>query len=839
MFTENCMKIKDLSPGQENILMPSVFNRFCRLVAAVLILFTLFQQSSGAHNFCFHTDFRDSVSGFGLMRCAPLIESKEKGDCDISQGFSDRHCNNFERKFEDDLGVRSMISNSNSIVDTVVHLTYCFGENPTKFPVTGDYTEKLTTVFGGRDSTVTYRVVVLAEIRKRLDLQICNGSSVVFGNRKFDQTGIFLFSDKSRFNGCDSVTELHLKVTDSVRVHITQSICEGDTLFIGNVFYTTPARDTLLFRSVNGCDSILSLDLRLKYPVADTITQFICNDSGLPDGFSTIKLKRTNGCDSLHTIQRIRLDEKKTDLSAKVCRGQGIRVGNSFYDKEGTYTIIITNVGPARCDSIITLELSVVDSLVEYKNVTLCNGETYTYNNKIYRTQASLRNTFVTPDKCDSIYYLNIDVFACVMRYKITARNASCNSDNDGIISIQMQDSAYINYFYTWANLANGIFSSNFLIRGDSKAEIGSLSAGTYILRFDNGAGLFQTDTIVIGKSQPLNIKTKVSDYKGFAVNCNGDRNGSIEVDVSGGDRPYRFLWSDGSTVGSRSNLTSGLYSVTISDYRNCSAKYDTILHSPGRLAARITARDPTCFQESDGSLLLDSLLNALAPVSYSLNDAPLQPFSTFLRLKAGNYEIKIVDGRNCQLDTVVVLNEPPPILVDAGNDTIIDLGESVTLKGKVNIPASAIGQATWNNITDPLCPICLEKKVAPLLSTRYLLSVTDKNKCRGEDFVNVTVKDLQVFIPNTFSPNDDGTNDFFTVFGDPKAFTIKSLRIFNRWGDLVFETANIPPGEELRGWDGKFRGVAQSDGMYVYTIELELFSKSIRSLKGEVFLLK
>ncbi|MFZ4544926.1 MAG: gliding motility-associated C-terminal domain-containing protein, partial [Saprospiraceae bacterium] len=106
-------------------------------------------------------------------------------------------------------------------------------------------------------------------------------------------------------------------------------------------------------------------------------------------------------------------------------------------------------------------------------------------------------------------------------------------------------------------------------------------------------------------------------------------------------------------------------------------------------------------------------------------------------------------------------------------------------------------------------------------------------------DLIYVNVKDLPVFIPNTFSPNDDGFNDFFTVFGDPTVFKVKMIHIFNRWGDLVFETTDILPSDETKGWDGKFKGLVQSDGMYVYNLEIELFDKSTRQLKGEVFLLK
>ena len=655
---------------------------------------------------------------------------------------------------------------------------------------------------------------------------------------RFSPINKYLFKRK---NGCDSIQISDLQIKQGFSAGTDQTICSGDSLLLTSKVFKLAEKygAALPMCSAKSCDSILSLNMNLKLPLPDTITEYICSDSPLPDGYSIQKLVAANGSDSIITIYRIRLPEKKSELQAKVCRSQGIRVGSSFFDKDTICSVVIPNVGPAGCDSTILLELTVFDSLVEYRNIQLCNEETYTYNNVTYRKSTRLRNIFPMSNKCDSIFYLNIDVYACKMRYKLSTRNASCDRDNNGAIVLQMLDSNYINYFYTWEKLNNGVVSSTFLIGGDQGAEIDNLTAGRYLITFDNGAGLIRTDTVTVGKDSALRISATVSDFDGYAVTCHGDSNGSVELSVSGGDPPYRFVWSDGSTTQSRNSLSAGLYSVTISDVLNCVGKFDTILREPDKFAFRIIAKDPLCNKGSDGMILLDSLKNARLPVLYTLNDAPAQRFSSFDKLKAGNYKIKITDDRNCRLDTSVVLNEPPPVTVDVGSDITIYSGETVTLRGSTGIPVSEISKVLWNSIQDNICPRCLEKTFAPALSTRYLLTVFDKNNCSGEDFTYVTVKDLQVFVPNAFSPNDDGSNDYFTVFGDPKSFNVKSMRIYNRWGDLVFLAKDLIPGDEPNGWNGKFKGLVQSDGIYVYDIVLELPNNSVRNLKGEVFLLK
>ena len=87
---------------------------------------------------------------------------------------------------------------------------------------------------------------------------------------------------------------------------------------------------------------------------------------------------------------------------------------------------------------------------------------------------------------------------------------------------------------------------------------------------------------------------------------------------------------------------------------------------------------------------------------------------------------------------------------------------------------------------------------------------------CKARDKVTVYVlcNNANVFIPNTFSPNGDGANDIFYPRGNG-VYSIKMFRIFNRWGEVVFETTDLN-----KGWDGTFNGKPQPMGVYVYVIE-------------------
>ena len=87
---------------------------------------------------------------------------------------------------------------------------------------------------------------------------------------------------------------------------------------------------------------------------------------------------------------------------------------------------------------------------------------------------------------------------------------------------------------------------------------------------------------------------------------------------------------------------------------------------------------------------------------------------------------------------------------------------------------------------------------------------------------------ELETFLsPNAFSPNGDGANDYFTVYGGIDVEEVVNFQIFNRWGGLVFSNKNFQPNDDLIGWDGFFKGKNVNTGVYVYTADI-LFKDGI-----------
>jgi len=118
-------------------------------------------------------------------------------------------------------------------------------------------------------------------------------------------------------------------------------------------------------------------------------------------------------------------------------------------------------------------------------------------------------------------------------------------------------------------------------------------------------------------------------------------------------------------------------------------------------------------------------------------------------------------------------------------------------------------------------------------------VEVQDKYSCvsKGDVTVQVVCDNQNFFVPNTFSPNGDGSNDVFYPRGTG-LFRIKALRIFNRWGEVVFEKREFQPNDPSSGWNGMYKGQKATTDVYVYQIEIYCNNDQVIKFAGNVALI-
>jgi gliding motility-associated-like protein len=162
-------------------------------------------------------------------------------------------------------------------------------------------------------------------------------------------------------------------------------------------------------------------------------------------------------------------------------------------------------------------------------------------------------------------------------------------------------------------------------------------------------------------------------------------------------------------------------------------------------------------------------------------------------------------------------------------------IGDSFELKPQFNFSPTVIN---WSPTTYVNCTTCPSVFVRPKSSTSIRLFVKDSKGCSVQQDVKFLVDlNRRVYIPNTFSPNNDKINDVFTLFGDGNLLLISTLKIFNRWGEMVYSGSNLTPN--LEGWDGQFKGQLLPPDVFVFYANLKFKDGEEVLFDGEINLVK
>lgn len=201
-------------------------------------------------------------------------------------------------------------------------------------------------------------------------------------------------------------------------------------------------------------------------------------------------------------------------------------------------------------------------------------------------------------------------------------------------------------------------------------------------------------------------------------------------------------------------------------------------------------------------------------------------------------YSVIGYDSLGCFKDTASVtatlFNYPK---VDLGPDITVSIGNTLTLSSVVS---NDVVSYRWTPATDLSCTTCPNPQLTTRQDVLYRLLVTNNGGCVAEDSVRiiVTCNNSSVFVPNTFSPNGDGMNDVFYPRGKG-LYSIRSLKIYNRWGEPVFEKRDFPPNDPSSGWTGMYKGKMAEVGVYTYYVEIVCNSSQVIKYFGNVNLIQ
>ncbi len=356
------------------------------------------------------------------------------------------------------------------------------------------------------------------------------------------------------------------------------------------------------------------------------------------------------------------------------------------------------------------------------------------------------------------------------------------------------------------------------------------LGAGVYSVGVRDANQCQANFSLAIESPLPLSVSLSATE-----LSCYGATDGGVEASAEGGNGSYAFLWNTGSTAAALRELGAGTYEVTVTDGNGCTIRDAVTLYQPAALALALESINPArCHGEASGSLEA-SASGGRPPYEFSLDGQIFQGVPRFDNLPAGNYTLSVRDSEGCRLNRNVSVGEPPPLQVEAGGAIEVELGYDVQLQALANGNALAY---SWQPAEGLSCTDCSSPVLMPLRSGWYTVRAEDENGCVAVDSVRVSLSEERpVYIPNAFSPNGDGRNDHFAAHPGPGGRQVTSLKVFNRWGALVFAQENLSSGIPVLQWDGMFRNQPAPSGVYTYVIEVEFIDGSRSRYSGSVSL--
>jgi len=361
--------------------------------------------------------------------------------CQIISTRTEEICFGEEIQFEgvtyDQTGIYERVYSSQEGCDSIVRLdltvrlpiqtnvdsTICDGENVLFADGTisqaGTYRDTFPAQ-NGCDSVVVLNLEVAPNYSVDTTLSICNGSSLMFGNQTLTTAGSYTETFTSRF-GCDSTVMLTLQVLDTVRTTLTDTICVGDTLRVGDEeFFTSGSREVVFSANEQRCDSIVAVNLTVLDTFRTARFDTICQGEELLVGDSVLSttavheviFSPTNErCDSTVEVHLTVLDTFRTVRFDTICRGEQLVVDTFSFSEPDLYEIVYPG-NELRCDSIIEIHLMVLDTFRTQRFDTICAGDQLQIGDQILRTAGNYEVVFPrNQERCDSVVEINLTVF--------------------------------------------------------------------------------------------------------------------------------------------------------------------------------------------------------------------------------------------------------------------------------------------------------------------------------------------------------------------------------------------------------------------------------------------
>ncbi|MBO9703884.1 MAG: gliding motility-associated C-terminal domain-containing protein, partial [Sporocytophaga sp.] len=334
------------------------------------------------------------------------------------------------------------------------------------------------------------------------------------------------------------------------------------------------------------------------------------------------------------------------------------------------------------------------------------------------------------------------------------------------------------------------------------------LAAGAYSYIVTDAKGC--TSTVSVSIVEPAVIFASETHTDAL---CNGASDGTATISATGGIAPY-------SNIGIKTGLAAGTYSYTVTDANGCTSTISLEIGEPVMLIPGVLSGDTTiCSGEKVNYPIISG--NNANKITWQYAETPFTTWVTATNqefpevqeelYKTRQYRAQVSNSCGFAYTNSIIVTVNPLPNLNAGKDTAIATNKKVQLQATGGINYVWMADKSLSNlfIANPVA--------SPAETTTYSVEATNEFGCKATDEITVSVVGRRpVMIPNTFTPNGDGTYDEWVIenIGDyPEA----SLEIYNRYGSII-----IKWNKNIESWDGRVKGVEMAVGTYFYILDLK-----------------
>lgn len=508
------------------------------------------------------------------------------------------------------------------------------------------------------------------------------------------------------------------------------------------------------------------------------------------------------GCDSTAVLSFTLLNRDTIAESVKAC--QSYIWNGKNYTVSGNYEYISTNV--KGCDSVNILKLQILKPAFSNLNVTSCDS--YTWKGEILTASGVYTFDTINAGGCDSTINLNLNLLKSTTSETIISSCAGFtwngNTYNQsGIFTYKTINAAGCD--------STAILRLILLQSSTSETDVTSCDSYTWNNTTYTQSGMYTfTTTNSSGCDSAATLRLTIRKSSGS------------QLDISSCDS---YIWN-GNTY-----TQSGSYTYTLNNANGCDSIARLKLTIYPSAHTTLSAKSCSEYFWKDKTYTTSGSYAYNANTVYGCDSViilqlTILPKDTIIEeitscgdfIWSGNKKLYNQSGQYIQrlfniygCDSVHILNltlYPEYLYIDS---------------------VDAIDEYSWDK----------NGKIYTF-STRDSLSGISTAGCDSLWLLKLNLKySKKLFVPNIITPGQSGKNQYFTVYGNQSLSMIENLKVFDRWGNLVYEGRNIPPGTPETGWDGSFRGISVAEAVYLFMAYVRFTDNTFETISGDVTVVK